>query len=229
MKELKKYEIRQIQINILSTVAKYCDKKGLKYYLAYGTLLGAVRHKGYIPWDDDIDILMPRPDYELFVINFNKYNKDYKVFAHSNDCNYPCPFAKASYEKTLLIENTDIKFNKLGVNIDIFPMDGLPESEVEQKKIVNSITRQRNLLNLKSISTSSERIFYKNAILIFGKIILLFLNYRKIIKRIICKATVFSYEHSKYVGCLVGNYRYKEVMPKNIFSNQCKLEFEGKE
>ena len=60
-RELSLEEIKGIQLDILSQVANYCDRNGLRYFLAYGTLLGAVRHKGYIPWDDDIDIMMPRP------------------------------------------------------------------------------------------------------------------------------------------------------------------------
>lgn len=228
MKEIVVGDMKKIQINILDLVAKYCNKENLRYFLAYGSLLGAVRHKGYIPWDDDIDILMPRPDYEKFVKNFNIDIEEYKVYAHSNDPEYNLPFAKVSYNKTLLIEKTDIKFDKIGINIDIFPIDGLPDSEIEQKKIVKSITMQRNLLNVKSISISSERLLYKNIILYLGKFFFSLLNYRKIIEKINHKATMLSYDQSKYVGCLVWNYGYKEIMTKNIFSNQTELEFEGK-
>lgn len=66
MKELSCDEFKQIQIQILSEIKIFCEKNGLNYYLAYGTLLGAVRHQGFIPWDDDIDIVMPRIDYLKF-------------------------------------------------------------------------------------------------------------------------------------------------------------------
>ena len=71
MKAIEEKELKQIQLEILCDVAAFCEKHGLRYYLAYGTLLGAVRHKGYIPWDDDIDIHMPRPDYEKFISLYN--------------------------------------------------------------------------------------------------------------------------------------------------------------
>ena len=72
MVQLSKPQIHSVLLEILKVVDKFCKEKGLRYSIAYGTLLGAVRHKGFIPWDDDIDILMPRPDFERFVSEFGK-------------------------------------------------------------------------------------------------------------------------------------------------------------
>ena len=72
IKAITRDELRKIQLDILRSVSAFCMKNNLTYFLCYGTLLGAVRHKGYIPWDDDIDIAMPRPDYEKFIRSFNK-------------------------------------------------------------------------------------------------------------------------------------------------------------
>lgn len=66
MKQMTLEELKTAELDILTDVAEFCDKNGLKYFLAYGTLIGAVRHKGFIPWDDDIDIWMPRDDYNKF-------------------------------------------------------------------------------------------------------------------------------------------------------------------
>ena len=70
-KQLTTEEVKKMNIDILSVVADFCEKNGLRYWLYYGTLIGAIRHNGYIPWDDDIDIAMPRPDYEKFLKTFN--------------------------------------------------------------------------------------------------------------------------------------------------------------
>lgn len=66
MIEILLEEQKQLALAILKSIADFCDKRGLRYYLAYGTMLGAVRHNGFIPWDDDIDIMMPRDDYNQF-------------------------------------------------------------------------------------------------------------------------------------------------------------------
>ena len=79
MKKIGIEELKELQLNILVDVDKFCRERNYKYSLAYGTLIGAIRHKGYIPWDDDIDIMMPRADYELFIKEFNSAFDNLKV------------------------------------------------------------------------------------------------------------------------------------------------------
>ena len=80
MKQITLEELKRIQLSILDRVAEFCEKNAINYWLDCGTLLGAVRHKGYIPWDDDIDIGMLRPDYDRFLKTFNEKNDVYKVY-----------------------------------------------------------------------------------------------------------------------------------------------------
>lgn len=88
MKPITTHELRKIQIEILKSIHNYCQENNLRYSLAYGTLLGAVRHKGFIPWDDDIDIMMPRPDYEQFLKGYRGYNEFYQVQDYCTDHSY---------------------------------------------------------------------------------------------------------------------------------------------
>lgn len=225
MKELNTQEVKGIQIDILKIVTGYCDQEGLVYFLGYGTLLGAVRHKGYIPWDDDIDIIMPRKDYEKFIKEF-KLN-DYDIKSHYKDLNYPYTFAKVSYEKSILIENTDLKY-KIGINIDIFPLDKFPESTKQIQSLYREIKFYESLLKIKYIVINPNRRLYKNIILKLGKIVLNILSYEKIINKINEKAMLYKdIENISNIGCIVDSYGIKDIMDKSIFDNKTKIEFEG--
>ena len=91
MKEINTKELKQIQLSILSEVHDFCQKNKLSYFLGYGTLLGAIRHGGYIPWDDDIDIVMPRGDYEKFIRMFE--DDELEVLSLHNDSKFPFPIS----------------------------------------------------------------------------------------------------------------------------------------
>lgn len=227
MIKLNDNEVRNIQIDILKMFSKYCGLHDLNYCLYYGTLIGAVRHKGYIPWDDDIDIAMPRPDYEKLIQNFNGFHEDYEVFENRIQENYALPFAKISNKKTKIIELSDINFNNLGVNIDVFPLDGLPESQKIKKSLLRRIKIIRTIYTIKSVRYNRHRSFYKNVILLIGKIIFYFYKPKKITTSIINEALSYDFENSSEVACLVWGYGIREIMKKSYFDKSVKLEFEG--
>ena len=127
MKNLTSKEIQQIGLSILKKFADYCEEHGLHYSLAYGTLLGAARHEGFIPWDDDVDVLMGREDYDKMIEYYNKGERiDGLSLLYPNETSdYLTPFAKLCDDRTVAKEKSTK--NKHGVWIDIFPVDKVPE------------------------------------------------------------------------------------------------------
>lgn len=129
MKEMTLQDIQKVSLDILKDVHNFCVSNNIKYSLAYGTLIGAVRHKGFIPWDDDIDIIMPRADYDIFC---EVYKSPYYEIAHPKD-SYICFTRVYDKKNTTSIQlvpwiNSNIK---TGVWIDIFPIDSISDNEDE--------------------------------------------------------------------------------------------------
>nr|MBD5376419.1 LicD family protein [Bacteroides sp.] len=93
-------EVRELQMQIMDDIHNYCSAHNLHYTLTSGTMIGAMRHKGYIPWDDDIDIMMPRPDYEYFMDNYKPGKEYLAAVDHRVDKNYISSFAKVYDTRT---------------------------------------------------------------------------------------------------------------------------------
>ena len=130
------YDIKLLHeriLSILRTVDTVCRRHQMDYYIWAGTQLGAVRHKGFIPWDDDIDIAMPRPDYEQLIANADEWlPQPLEMVCAENDSQYPLPFAKIQDSSTTLIERTHLKYLG-GIYIDVFPIDGVPANAIRRK------------------------------------------------------------------------------------------------
>lgn len=128
---------KQLMTDMLQNFHDICVQHNLRYSLAYGTLLGAIRHQGYIPWDDDVDVMMPRVDYDkLMQISASEFNCDYELKEHNRSNCYIHPMAKLVNVKTLLVEhiNKD-SVPELGVYIDIFPVDKIPLNEKKRNSL----------------------------------------------------------------------------------------------
>lgn len=161
-------EIRSIQNNILKQFDLYCQKKGFSYCLWAGTLLGAIRHKGHIPWDDDVDIVMPREDYEKMLSDYaNAPIEGVRLVSFQNTSTYYYPFAKLSDTNTEMKEENIIK-QDYGVYVDIFPLDVLPLHHGKAKKVIKQCRLAFYLLFLRLQEKNKwddSRAFINNVIL----------------------------------------------------------------
>ena len=147
--EMKK--VWAVQLDLLERFQDVCRRHGLRYFASGGTLLGAIRHKGYIPWDDDIDIMMMREDYEkLLAIAPEEFTAPFFFQTVWNDKRYSRGHAQLRNSNTTAIlteEKGHYPFNQ-GVFIDIFPTDAVPDDEEEQQKQQQAICLWEKLLNV---------------------------------------------------------------------------------
>lgn len=213
-------EVKKIELDILKCFHDYCEKNSLRYFLAYGTLLGAVRHGGFIPWDDDIDVVMPRADYEKFIREFK--NDCYEVYDLSKK-GYFYPFAKLCDSRTVLIENIVVK-NRMGIYIDIFPMDGVGEDVGKQ---ISKIKRNLKLQQHKYSPFSRKRSLIKKILLPIVKLLLLPLSCQRLGQRMNDEAKKNSYDDCNLVGCLCEDVGKSLFFEREVIEPISSISFEG--
>lgn len=221
-------ELKDVEINILKCFINICEKKNLRYYLIGGSLLGAVRHGGFIPWDDDIDVAMPREDYELFLNEAPQYlPKYYFIQTFKTDPYYPNNYMKIRDSRTTFLESAvkHLKMNH-GVFIDVFPLDDFPG---------NKLVRYWFNINNRLLSTriseiynnSEEKTIKRN---IIKKIVITF--YNKIVPTVRCATAKRERLFSRhYKGDCFANYSgawgIKEIINKEWYGDGKKWSFEG--
>lgn len=231
MRELTIAEIKEQELNLLLLFQRCCEEHGLRFYLAGGTLLGAVRHKGFIPWDDDVDVCMARPDYERFR---ELYRRQVLFPEHIQMCcfedgTYELPFMKL-YDKRVRVSNDhydDLVDPYLW--IDILPVDGLPENDAEVRSVYDEIGKIRRIL-LAGLSknghgkTRLKRIIKPLLIRPYVK----FRGARHFSRQIAEIAGKYPYESSPYCGIVTwGLYGSGERMEKAEFEMSATVPFEG--
>ena len=135
MEKMNLEQVKAIELEILDFIDSVCKEYDITYYLAGGTFLGAVRHQGFIPWDDDIDLIMPRKDYKRFIKAVNDKKTKYKALSGYTDLNYRKKFVKVVDTDTVLIEHGLEKMERLGIYVDVFPLDNLPNDKDKRRKM----------------------------------------------------------------------------------------------
>lgn len=221
------YEIKEITLGILLHIKSFCDKYNIRYYLGYGTLLGAVRHKGFIPWDDDIDILMPRPDYNKF-IELHEKTQDRYTALNPHISGYYYNYCKVVDTETILYETGCKPIDNMGIFVDVFPLDGMPNDE---KKVTKQL---KKLIKMRKKISSFGHVFphiRKNIIEychdVYQYLYCCYHDINTFQKNYLLEVDKYKYEKSKYVYATGGAYGRKSVFYKKWFDKAISIEFEN--
>jgi lipopolysaccharide cholinephosphotransferase len=231
MKTIGIKEMQKIELEILKRFSQFCDEHKLRYFLSNGTLLGAIRHKGFIPWDDDIDVYMPRNDYMTFLqLVGSSIGQHYKLITPYNSKKYLHTYAKLYDDRTILIEYPETARYTIGVYIDIFPVDGLPDSELEIKK---HFIRTRKLIHKNWLFIFQGKRYMENTKLhkrTYGYIIVFFawlLGKKFYFNKLDKLARKFDFDKSDQVALTACGYGIVEKIKKSSFAVYQKVEFEN--
>lgn len=235
-KNLPMEDVQKISLAILKFIANICEREGFRYCLMYGTLIGAIRHKGFIPWDDDVDIMMPRPDYEKF-LRYAYSHKDefapYEIFNREVNSEYIYSITRVS-DSRYIIDKEDEKNCGMGIFIDIYPYDGLGDDKANALKIL----ARTNYLCNKIIDITRTNIKIPKTLNLKGRIAfwlgLRFSTLRGVdyyINKLNKNKKNFTFDSSTYVGPAMWFFTRPEkvLFERSLFDNLIKVPFEDGE
>lgn len=230
MKELTMQELQAASLEILKTVTDLCEELNLRYALIYGTLIGAVRHHGFIPWDDDVDIMMPRPDYDKLLQFLSCHKLPNLTLYNRQTCPpYPYMISRISDDRYILeMENEESV--GMGVFIDIYPYDGLGKTKDEAiafglkgdrlSSLCYQATRKHFAIET---TTATVRKIIKYPVFLVSKLIGKDFFQNKLEKL----ARVKDYAESEYIGCIVWlSWGEKDIFPRKWFDETIMMRFD---
>ena len=235
----KELTFREVQVGaceVLKKIKEICEQENLVYFLAYGTLIGALRHKGVIPWDDDVDIIMPRPDYEKLKKYFIEHQKElypFRLFDPSTVEAYPHMIARVSDMRYHLIFDNERDYG-IGLFVDIYPFDGLGNDFEEAKKKITETKKYASLCFLtgrKSFGVDNTNSKFKMLLKVPAYVWAKIKGTDYYIQKLSKYPEWKTYEESKYVGCLVWPDGFRNGINRDVFEKDLfepvDMEFEG--
>ncbi len=220
-------EMQSGLLNIMKWLDAFCEEKGVTYYAMGGTVLGAIRHKGFIPWDDDIDIGVPRPDYDILIEALKEVSDGrYRIENHTCNDEYIYPFSKLYDTQTTLIEDKKSSF-KRGIYIDIFPLDGVGQTKeegIKTAKKIDKVTRRLRALtySIKESDSLTKKLYYKGMRLLSP----FMASKAKLLKKIEALCKKKCYYEEEFVGNMVESWGQRKVMAKEVYGTPQRVQFE---
>ena len=231
MRKIEIDEMRQRLLSMAEYLQNICKENGLKMFLSGGTLLGAVRHKGLIPWDDDIDVHMPRPDYDRLIKIFKEKENigKYKLLSHELNDKYVYTFAKLVDDDTLLIEDDIYSGVDMGLYLDIFPIDGLGDAIAtaeKQMKKMNKYLVMNYALLVKPWRKKCT--FFKNFAIELMRCAVKIYGINRLHKKIRKLAKSLPYEQCEYVGEYIDQVGSNRIVRRSeVYGDSVDMQFEG--
>lgn len=233
MREIGFEERKKLQLDIMNVLDAFCRENNLTYYLAFGTLLGAARHNGYIPWDDDIDIMMPREDYERLERIFPTDGR-YRFLTSKNTKNFPYAFGKVI--DTLTIKNEAIrpKYQMIGLDIDVFPIDNYPDDYGEAQswslKIRSLQDKMHQLMAQYAKGRNIQRTIVRNLLISLRHLIddLGIATVERYVSNIDVLSQKYNNIQTSYCGIAsLATYGVKKRNRIEVYSSKVEVDFEG--
>ena len=220
-------EIQSIILDIYVHIKSICDENDLRYYAIGGTCLGAIRHKGFIPWDDDLDIAMPEKDYKRFIHIANNNLPPYlRLITPKNYVHSICLFSKVHNVKTTLIESVDYPEDYKGVYVDIMPLYGVPSNRIESKRYINKLRLLQRLNYAKRRSFRECRGLLRKLFWLIMRPFNMFVDdiyyisqWEKVVEK-------NSFDMSQYTGYLWAKRLKQLIFPKEWFGDYVEKPFE---
>ena len=224
-KTISDEDYKKLLVDMMDSIDSFCKNTGIRYYMLGGTMLGAVRHEGFIPWDDDIDIGMLRSDYDKFCREYK--DRNYQVISILNNDKYYLPAAKVIDTRTCLRENINQAID-IGAYIDIFPLDYVEQNSKGGFDYFQKRKIRRNIESLKKICISKNRKLWKNITIIFAHL-LCWKSVHSIAVNDEKRAKQMSFDKkTKWIANYHGAWKEKEIMPSEIFDEVEEYKFCGR-
>lgn len=225
--------LHQVDLDIVKEVVQICNDNNLKYYMLGGTMLGAIRHKGFIPWDDDIDLGMPRKDYEKFLsLAGDLLSHSLKIVNYKTDPNYHYYITRILDTETKVEEERFGNENRYtNASIDIFPIDGTPNNKILRKIYFFRVLFHRAMMSLcykesidrKRLRGKAEKILLWVMERVPVEKLTTPYKQKEKIDKLLRKQRI---EGAEYIGNIMGAYRTKEIVPSYFYGEGKMYQFE---